>query len=420
MKNNATIAKRAKIIAFMLMLVYFASYLTRNNFSVMMLNVCNEMNITKSALSVVVTGLTIFYGTGQIINGMLGDRIKPQYMLTFGLLLACACNIAMFFASSIPVMLVIWCINGFAQSMLWPPIVLIMSNYLTNEEYAYSAVRVAWVSSIATILMYIVLPILLKVASWRILMLVCAGVAIGITVAWMLINPRILKEKLGLVKKNENEETEEIRVVKPPKFIFFALVLIILGIILQGILRDGVQNWMPFYLNESFGIPESNAIIATVILALFSMLSFAVFSFINRKFFDNEVLCASMIFALSVVASLALYFCALMFDNAILPMIFMAVIVASMHGINLMLISMLPKKFAKSGRVATYSGVLNACTYIGAALSTYGFAVLAENFGWNFTILMWVFVSLAGFIVCLAAVPMWRKFRREYSDNPEV
>ena len=50
----------------------------------------------------------------------------------------------------------------------------------------------------------------------------------------------------------------------------------------------------------------------------------------------------------------------------------------------------------------------------------YGFAVLEESFGWNFTILMWFFVSCAGLAVCLIATPIWKKFRRDYADNPKI
>ena len=130
------ISRRGKIIAWMCTLVYFASYLTRINFSVMMLNICNEMGTTKTALSIVVTGLTISYGLGQVINGLLGDKIKPQLMITMGLSLACVSNIAIFFCSNVALMTVIWCINGFAHSMLWPPMVRIMSIYLNDEEYS--------------------------------------------------------------------------------------------------------------------------------------------------------------------------------------------------------------------------------------------------------------------------------------------
>ena len=249
-------------------------------------------------------------------------------------------------------------------------------------------------------------------------MLVCAFVGIGIMLSWIMINPMLFKEEA--VNSKTLDTSSATKAVKPPRFVFLPIVLIMLGIILQGILRDGVQNWMPFYLSESFGIQESAAITSTVMLAVFSILSTALFNFIHTRFFKNEVFCAVMIFALSIGVALILYLVSNVLDSAFIPMVLMSIIVASMHGVNLMLITVAPKRFAKSGRVATYSGILNACTYIGAALSTYGFAVLAENFGWNFTILMWVFVSAAGCAVCFLATPWWKKFRKEYSDNPEV
>ena len=87
----------------------------------------------------------------------------------------------------------------------------------------------------------------------------------------------------------------------------------------------------------------------------------------------------------------------------------------------LMLITVVPKRFVKSGRVATFSGILNACTYVGSALAVWGFAAIKEAFNdWSPVILIWGIVSVLGVAVCLAATPIWRKFRRVYADNDEV
>lgn len=409
------ISSRAKKIAWLLTLVYFASYLMRINFATMIVKICSDMSVEKSALAIVVTGLTITYGGGQIVSGFLGDKFKPQNILTVGLFLAAICNVAMYFCSAIPIMTAVWCVNGFAHSMLWPPIVRLMSMYLSDEEYGYSAVRVSWGSSFATILLYVVCPLLLYIMSWRTVMLICAAGGAAIGLVWTLGNKKLLSmpvESKSGEKKNDGESAR----VPLPKFVFFPIALIMIGIILQGVLRDGVQNWMPSYLLESFGMSEENAIFATVILAIFSIVSFAVFDFIHRKLFKNEVFCAAMIFAFATLSALALYFCNLVFDVAAVSMILMAFISAGMHGINLMLITVVPKRFVKSGKVSTFSGILNACTYIGASLSTYGFAVMAENFGWNVTIFMWAVVAACGLGVCLLASPLWKKFRRTYSD----
>ena len=410
------ISKRAKTITLMCTLVYFASYLTRINFAVMMVKICAEMNALKTELAVIVTGLTIVYGIGQIISGVIGDKIKPQYMLTFGLALAAVCNTAMFFCNTIPIMTVVWCVNGFAQSMLWPPIVRIMSTYLADHEYSYAAVRVSWGSSIATIILYTCCPLLLKIMEWRYIMLICAGVGLVVMLSWTLANPKLLVSP-KIISDNSSDKEEKTATVPVPKFVYLPIALIMLGIVLQGTLRDGVTNWMPSYLCETFGLPEEESIISTVIQAVFSILSFWCFDFLHRKVFKNEVFCASVIFGGSAICAAALYFANILSASAAASLVLMAVIIACMHGINLMLISIVPKRFLKSGKVATYSGILNACTYIGASAATYGFAAIAENYGWNVTIVTWIAISIAGLAVCLVAAPLWKKFRTEYADK---
>ena len=161
------IRSRAKAIAWLCTLVYFASYVMRINFTVMLVKVCSDMNVDKLDLAAVVTGLTIAYGAGQIISGLIGDRLRPALLLTFGLCLAAACNFAMSLIASVPAMTAVWSLNGFAHALLWPPIVRLMSTYLTDGEYGYAAVRVSWGSSIATILLYLLCPALLGAMSWR-------------------------------------------------------------------------------------------------------------------------------------------------------------------------------------------------------------------------------------------------------------
>ena len=149
MNNN--ISKRARGIALLCMAVYFASYIMRNNVAVMTVRICSDLQIQKSAFAIVITAMTVTYGIGQLISGLLGDRISPKILLSGGLILAVACNLSMFFADSIPLMAVIWGINGFAHALMWPPIVKLLSSSLTDEEYNYACVRVSWGSSIATI-----------------------------------------------------------------------------------------------------------------------------------------------------------------------------------------------------------------------------------------------------------------------------
>lgn len=429
---GTALRKKAKGIAWMLMLVYLASYLTRKNFNVMISAVAGGMvsggvfetlDAANTTLAIVSGALTVVYGIGQVVNGILGDKIKPQLMLTVGLALASASNVAMFFCPDnyVP-MAIIWGINGFAHSMLWPPIVRLMATYLTSDEYGYAAVRVSWGSSIATIVLYLGCGALTSVLAWREVLLICAAGGVGILIIWLLTKDKLFTEPLadiGASKKSEGKKSSSL-----PLFVFVPVVLIMLGIILQGSLRDGVETWTPTILageNENLG--GSLAIILTVVPAIFSMISFSVFDLLHRKLFRNEVTCAAVIFLGSTVFAFFIYLTSLTVTAATLAtalyLIFISLLTGCMHGINLMLITVVPKRFLKSGKVSTFSGILNACTYVGSAVGVWFFAEIGGNGNWDTSMLAWIIIAAAGTAVCFAAVPLWKKFRRDYTDVPE-
>lgn len=418
---NSVISKRAKAIAWLLTLVYFASYLMRKNFSVMLVDICGELAVEKSAIAIVSTLMTITYGAGQIINGILGDRIKPQTMLTTGLGLAAACNVAMFFAPNIPVMAAIWAVNGYAHAMLWPPIVRLMSMHLNSDEYGYSAVRVSWGSSIATIVLYTLCPFLLMVTDWRTVIIGCAVGGVAILALWVSFQKKVFADPSsvgGAVPAEAKAGGAKKKGIPLPLYVFIPIALIMLGIVLQGMLRDGVTDWTPNFLHETYGVDKSNAILFTVIPAIFSMISFSAFDLLHRKVFRNEVTCSAVIFGGAAVCSLILFAFNTLIPNIVVAIVAVSLIIGCMHGINLMLITVVPKRFIKSGKVSTFSGILNACTYGGSAIAVPGFAMITEMSGndWNVTVLVWGIISVLGLAVCLAGVPLWRKFCKEYAN----
>lgn len=414
---KSTIAPHTKKIAYLLAVVYFTSYCMRINLAVMLVKICSEMQVEKSALAIVITGLTVAYGTGQVISGFLGDRIKPQHIIPTGLALAVLCNVGIFFSSTIPAMTVIWSVNGFAHALLWPPIVRLMSTYLPAEDYSFAAVRVNQGSSIATIALYLFCPLLLGVMEWRTIMLLCAAWGATMIVLWFILYPRVFVKKDVPEEKTEaSAHVVEQKALPIPLYIFGAISLIIPGIMMQGMLRDGVTNWMPSFLLETFNLSEENSIISTVILAIFTMISYSAFGALQKSFFKNEVRCAAAIFAGSAIVCTMLFTVNLLAPKAALipSLILMSLTVAAMHGVNLMLISIVPRRFAVFGKISTYSGILNAGTYVGAAISTYGFAALAETFDWNFTILIWVAISLVGALLCFFAARIWQRHLDEH------
>lgn len=156
---------------------------------------------------------------------------------------------------------------------------------------------------------------------------------------------------------------------------------ILLAIVLQGMLRDGITTWMPVYIDQTFRLGSTFSIFSGTVLPLFSLAAIQGASWLHRRAFPNPILCAGVIFGLGAFcgAGLALFPGA----SPALSIGLSALLTGCMHGINLLLIGVLPAYFKKFGQVSLLSGVLNAFVYVGSALSAYGFAAAAELSGWG-------------------------------------
>lgn len=403
-------------IAYLCALVYFTSYLLRKNLGVMLVRVCLDLGVAESAFAIVMTGLTICYGGGQLISGVLGDKIPPPKMIICGLSVGVLANLAVYFTSSLPLLTVAWCINGFAHSMIWAPLIKLMTAHLDDEGYSYAMMRVMWGSSGATVFLRIFCPAMLLLVSWRIIMLILAVVGAAVVIFFAATYKRLFTTPAPVLSQKPEKGSATTATVPLPRYALPMTILIVLAIVAHGMLREGVDVWMPSFLCETFGLPAENAIFSTVILSVFAVACFTLFDWLYRRVFRNELTCSLATFGVTAVAAAILYFLTRFGGAMVASMLMMAVIIGCMSGINLMLVALVPKRYLKSGKVATFTGLLDAAAYAGAAISTYGFAVLFERYGWSLTILIWLFIALAGVLLTAAVLPLWRKFRREYAD----
>ncbi len=396
-------------LALLLALVYFSSYVTRINFAAIIQEIITATGFAKSALSVIPVCLSITYGTGQIINGIIGDRVKPQTMILCGISCVSAMNLIFpFFSASIPAMCVLWAINGFAQAMMWPPIVKILVCTMKGKDYESGMFLVSGGSSCGTIAVYLLAPLIISVLGWKAVFFASASIGVFTTVVYA--------SQLGRIVLPEQEPAPLTSDVQKkahfsfPRAALFPILFIALGIILQGMLRDGVSTWMPSYLVDVFGFSNTSSILATVVLAIFSLVVVWLAGKIHARFFKNEVNFAFLIFGLSALSGVALY---AFFDlSVVLSITLMMLINGCMHAINLMLIGYVPKRFSHYGNISTISGCINSCTYIGSAISTYGIAKLVELFDWRFTLGSWAVIGALGAIACGVAMLPWKRFYR--------
>ena len=391
--------KKVKLFVLLFSVTYMISYITRINYGAIISEIQSQTGISKSLLSMSLTGSFITYGVGQIISGIFGDRISPKKLVSWGLAVSVCMNFLMPLCKGPYQMLAVWSVNGFAQSFMWPPIVKIMTEVLSEADYKNAIAKVSWGSSIGTIFVYLGSPLLISVLHWRSVFVSSAILGLIMIFVWNRYSCDIKTQPRQRVNTTK----------KGPVLLKPILLGVLFAIIMQGMLRDGVTTWMPSYIAETYNLSNEISILTGVILPVFSIVCFQIATKLYTKKFNNPVLCAGLLFGVGALSALVLHFSA--GQNTAVSVFMFAVLTGCMHGVNLMLVAMVPPYFQSTGKVSTVSGILNASTYIGSAVSTYGIAVLSENFGWNFTIVIWLMIAICGTCVCLICSRHWDNYK---------
>ena len=163
---------------------YSMSYIGRLNFSACMAEIAAEGSLTKAYLGSIGTGFLACYGAGQLVNGLIGDRISPKYMVGIGLFGAGFANIIMGVNSAPGLMFFIWCANGWFHSMLWSPIVRILSEWLPKANQSKAGVNISATIPFGTIASYTLSSVILSLAGWRTVFVVDGALLVAASVVW--------------------------------------------------------------------------------------------------------------------------------------------------------------------------------------------------------------------------------------------
>lgn len=380
-------------IIILLAAVYCTSYLTRTNYAAVLIEMIRTEGFTKDGAALALTVSAITYGIGQVISGYLGDRIKPERIISFGLMTATLMNLLIPLCPSVVSMSAVWGVNGFAQAMIWPPMVKILAGAFEPDEYKKACVYVTWGASVATISIYLITPLIISFLSWRTVFYASACVGAVISVIWTVASKKIEFRAVRAVKQEESKPTVRFGFGTA---VFLSLAIIAVGF--QGLLRDGFTTWTPTLLSEKFNFSASGAILSGVVLPIFSMITLSFASFISRKVIKNELLCSAFFFCLCLIGSVTVKYS----HYAWLTVLAAALAEGGAHGVNYGLTCLVPPLFAKYNKTSLISGLLNGGTYIGSAFSASFIASLLSSSGWDGVLLLWVCCSLAGIAICMA------------------
>ncbi len=405
----------SKFFTFLLCwIAYSSTYVCRLNFSAVMPELQIGGIFSEMRIAAVSSVFFICYGIGQFISGFAGDRADTRKMVFSGLLLSALCNIGIFFIHTYTVLLVLWAINGAAQSMVWSPVLKIGSLNFDAPTRQKFGIDMSTTVPVGTLLSYAVSLLTLLLFPWHYVFLTCGLFELAAALIWIFATKGLFEVK---AEKTDSAapDTPASGISETVKAALSGgVLLMLLPIAIQGTLKDSVTQWVPAYFANTFGSDTSFSLLLTMLLPIVNVTGAYFAKAINRKL-RNEIATSLVFFGISEIFLLLLKFFGT--KSITLALVSMAAVTNCMFAVNVMLITMVPLQFSKLGSVSTVGGFLNAIAYIGCGvLNLLAGRLLETQNGWGNLFRMWIGIAGIAAAVSAVCIPMWERFCQKNAE----
>ena len=383
-------SKNARIIGIITVLSYVANYFLRNILGVLTPAILNDTSYTKEYIALLSSAYMISYAVGQLLNGVLGDVLKPKMMVLSGLLVAGASAILFPVVQYSTLQIACFIVLGYCLSMLRGPLMKIITEN-TKPDHARIICVFFSFSSFAGPLIASLMAMLFK---WKQAFVVAGVLTVFVGIFAYLSLSAMENKGLLSIKRIEKITASELLGVFKIEGISFYLIIASL----QEAWGTSMIFWTPTFLNEYISLDEnmSNFVFSfmSLVSAIVPFVALAVYKLSKER--DILILKGAFIISLIAVAGI------LVAPKGIFTMMLLLVSRIMNSFVSAILWSIYIPGLGKTGRVSSINGIMDCLGYISAGIITSVCAYVMNIFGWNGIIVLWAILSLTG---AVAAIP---------------
>ena len=363
---------------------YLASYVTRNILSVSTPEMIKEAFFTKEYTGLLSSICFIFYAAGQLINGFIGDRVHPKYMIIMGLGISSVSTFVIPIFDNRILHFTAFALIGFGLSMLRGPLMKVISEN-TAATHARMICTLFSMAGFAGPLIASILSIFFK---WRAVFTATGVISVVITVlAVAAITALEKRGEIKFVPKYDKGIAGILNVFKLEDFIFYMFISSI-----GEIAGSSITFWIPTYTTEHLGFSNDAASTIYSIVSFSTLFTPFITLLIYEKLIRNGIKLALVMYVISAVFFIAVRFTAAPVLNV--SMLIIAKMAAAAAS-SIVWSAYIPG-LARSGKISSANGVMDAAGYAMAFLANVLFSTFVGRLGWGGIVNMWYIIMLIG------------------------
>lgn len=370
---------------------YLAVYVARNILSSISPQMIEDGVLTEAQIGTLSSVYFITYAIGQLINGIIGDKVKAKYMIGLGLIFAGICNDMFALSAGDPTgSLVTYALTGFSLAMIYAPMTKVVAE---NTDPLY-APRCSLGYTFASFLGSPAAGLLAAALVWQ-------GV-FGVSSVFLLLMGAVClfvftsMERKGIIRYGQYASAQRkggsIRTLVRYHIIRFTLVAM-----LTGVVRTTVVFWLPTFISQYLSFSPEAAALAYTVSTLFISSSTFIAVFVYERLRRNINLSMLLFFGTSALSFLLVR----LVGAPIVCILCMVVAITTANCSSNLLWSVYCPSLRDTGVVSGATGFLDFASYMAAAVSSSLFSNAVSDIGWGPLILVWFGLMLLGVLVAL-------------------
>jgi sugar phosphate permease len=359
---------------------YASYYLTRNNFSVSKATIQNDLGLSRAQLGMIDTAYLACYCVGQFGWGWVADRVGARRVIGAGMLATAGLSVAFGLSSTVAFFILIFALNGLAQSTGWPSNLKAMTAAMPPG--ARGRFMGFW-STCYQIGSLVSKPIAgyfltLSVLGWRLAFFAPAAwvAAVACVVLVLLPEKRVPVDTAARAAFRAEVVKERRRVLRTP--LVWALGA---SYFFMKLIRYVLLFWLPYYCSKELGYSVGLAAVVPLAFELGGFLGAITTGYVSDRFFAGRRVIVGIYALVCLAAAMALY--AHMAPLGVAAnFLSLALVGFFLFGPDTLLSATAAQDIGGPAAAATAGGVINGLGSIGPILGSSLAASLSLWLGW--------------------------------------
>lgn len=365
---------------------YASIYIARLNLTVASPIMQSEKLMTAAQIGAMGGIFFLLYSAGQLLNGYLGDIFPPKRMVLTGLFLTAVSNLGIGLLPNPALIILLWGINGFAQSMLWGPLLRTISAHFSAHRQSFIASLLVSSVGAGSILGVFLAAAAIYYGNLR-FAFICPG-----AVAFLAFFAVLFLFRSSPVQNAHSDRGALSSLFTP------GLLLLLAAAMCHGVLKDNINLWVASYFMDTYSIDLISMSFFVFAVPLLTLAGRLVYPFVYRLLKENEH--SVSVFGLSLAGLSLLPLCLDGIPLAVSALC-LSVAAAAVSLVNTSFLTIFPMRYQSRGCVSKVVGLMDFATYLGAGISSSFYGIWLVNHTYSGMFLSWVLLSALAVILLI-------------------